>query len=99
MAYACRKGRCSRSSARSAVTLRRSWSRNRSTAFRPTTAPTAPLEYRSSFEDYQRFEPQKPASWRAANRAIGAPSGRAVETAPAAPPPEPAAGGHAGHKH
>lgn len=59
-------------------------------------APTAPLDHRSSFEGYQRYAPEKPASWRASNRAVGAPVGRAVDTAPATPPP---AGGHAGHKH
>lgn len=59
-------------------------------------APTAPLDHRSSFEGYQRYEPQKPAPWRASNRAVGAPSpDRAVEAAPATPP---SAGGHAGHK-
>jgi hypothetical protein len=63
----------------------------------PTSAaaPTAPLDYRSSFEGYQRYEPEKPASWRASNRAVGAPAGRAVDTAPVAAPPVPAGG----HKH
>ena len=55
-------------------------------------APTAPLDYRSSFEGYQRFEAQKPISWRRSNREVGAPRGRDVETAPAAPAPP--AGGH-----
>jgi hypothetical protein len=69
------------------------------TAPDPTNAaaPTAPLDYRSSFEGYQRYEPEKPASWRASNRAVGAPAGRAVDTAPVAAPAP--AGGHAGHKH
>lgn len=62
-------------------------------------APTAPLDYRSSFDGYQRFEPQKPAPWRSSNREVGAPPGRAVDTAPAAPPSPPPAGGHAAHKH
>ncbi|WP_119423028.1 hypothetical protein [Desertibaculum subflavum] len=68
-------------------------------------APTAPLDHHSSFEGYRRYEPQKPAPWRASNRAVGAPSpDRAVDTAPATPPPDRAvetapAGGHAGHKH
>jgi len=69
------------------------------TAPDPTNAqaPTAPLDHRSSFEGYQRFEAEKPASWRASNRAVGAPAGRAVDTAPAAAPPP--AAGPAGHKH
>ena len=57
-------------------------------------APTAPLDYRSSFESYRRFEPQKPTSWRRSNREVGAPPGRAVDTEPAAPPAPPPAGGH-----
>lgn len=66
-------------------------------------APTAPLDHRSSFEGYQHYVPEKPASWRASNRAVGAPAGRAVETAPAVPPSDRSvetapAGGHAGHK-
>lgn len=70
-------------------------------------APTAPLDYRSDFDGYQRFEAQKPAPWRSSNREVGAPLRDREAPAAAVPAtPTPAdrsvetapAGGHAGHK-
>jgi hypothetical protein len=70
-------------------------------------APSAPLDYRSSFDGFQRHEAQKPAPWRSSNREVGA-SVRDREAPPAAAPstatpPDRSvetapAGGHAGHK-
>jgi hypothetical protein len=70
-------------------------------------APSAPIDYRSSFEGYQRYEAQKPAPWRSSNREVGAPvrdreAPAAAVPSPAAPPDRSVetapAGGHAGHK-